>query len=69
MKFIDIVRNLFIGGVHFYRKHPDMGKIANDLIILNSNQDLKKSNETIILLINSLNLSFVHDLILMALFV
>lgn len=90
MKFIDIVRNLFIGGVHFYRKYPDMAKIANDLI-LNPDQDLKKSvlgdsddksneffhsliiegkkrdeidkqlnNETIILLINSLNLSFVR---------
>ncbi|MFB5088171.1 TetR/AcrR family transcriptional regulator [Psychrobacillus sp. PGGUH221] len=90
MKFIDIVRNLFIGGVHFYRKHPDMAKIANDLI-LNPDQDLKKSvlrdgddksneffhslinkgkkrdeidkklnNETIIMLINSLNLSFVQ---------
>lgn len=90
MKFIDIVRNLFIGGIHFYRKHPDMAKIANDLI-LNSDQDLKKSllgekdkksneffhklineckkkheidqrlnNETIILLIHTLNLSLVQ---------
>lgn len=90
MKFIDIVRNLFIGGIHFYRKRPDMAKIANDLI-LNSDQDLKKSllgeedkksneffhklineskkkheidlrlnNETIILLIHTLNLSLVQ---------
>lgn len=90
MNFIDIIRNLFIGGIYFYRKHPDMAKIANDLI-LNSDKDLKKSvfeegydksneffhtlitegkkrdeidkkltNETIILLINSLNLSFVQ---------
>ncbi|MDM5234126.1 TetR/AcrR family transcriptional regulator [Lysinibacillus pakistanensis] len=93
MKFIDIVRNLFIGGIHFYRKHPDMAKIANDLI-LNSDQDLKKSllgeedkksneffhtlineskkkheidqrlnNETIILLIQTLNLSLVQNFI------
>ncbi|MFJ7932188.1 TetR/AcrR family transcriptional regulator [Peribacillus sp. NPDC096448] len=90
MKFIDIIRNLFIGGIHFYRKHPDMGKIANDLIF-NSDQDWKKSilgeedkksneffhilineskkkheidqrlnNETIILLVHSLNLSLVQ---------
>lgn len=33
IKFINIVRNLFLGGVHFYRKHPEMVKIANDLIL------------------------------------
>lgn len=90
MKFIDIVRKLFIGGVHFFRKHPDMAKIANDLI-LNPDLDLKKAvlgegdnrsneffhtlineskkkdeidkrlnNETIILLIHTLNLSLVQ---------
>lgn len=90
MRFIDIVKNLFISGVHFYRKHPDMAKIANNLI-LNPDQELKKSvlgegedrrdeffhalinerkkkheidkklsNETIILLIHTLNLSLVQ---------
>ncbi|SOC13144.1 TetR family transcriptional regulator [Ureibacillus xyleni] len=88
--FIDIVKNLFIGGVQFYRLHPDMAKIATNFI-LNSDQELKKmvlgdghdksfeffhplineckekgeidkrlGNETIILLIESLNVSFVQ---------
>lgn len=40
--FTDIIKDQFIRGVHFYRQHPDMAKIANDFILIRD-QHFKKS--------------------------